>query len=260
MALESGTYIDSLVSTNPVATDGLSQADDHMRLIKATIKNTFPNMTGALTASQTKIDRGAVPVGVILLWSGAVSAIPAGWNLCDGTNGTPNLTGRFIVHADADAAGTYNVGDTGGAATDAITTSSNGAHTHTAEAGGNHDHGGATATHALTVDELPAHDHIVPNAQDSSNDVPYGSAGTALSVLGGSYATQVEEIQPNPPDATDFMAYTSDTGGGTAHSHSLSASGTHTHTTDSQGAHTHTATVDTLPPYYALAYIMRIAD
>ena len=34
MALETGTYIDSLNAANPAATDGLSQADDHLRLIK----------------------------------------------------------------------------------------------------------------------------------------------------------------------------------------------------------------------------------
>lgn len=56
MALESGTYINSLVATNPVATDGLAQADDHMRLIKATIKATFPSITGAVTATHTEIN------------------------------------------------------------------------------------------------------------------------------------------------------------------------------------------------------------
>lgn len=257
MALETGTYIDSLVSTNPVATDGLSQADDHMRLIKSTIKATFPNVAGAMTLSHTTLNRGAVPVGVIVLWSGAVSAIPTGWAICDGANGTPNLTGRFIVHADADAAGTYNVAGTGGAATDAITTSSNGAHTHTAAAGGDHSHGGTTGTHALTTDELPAHQHISPWAIDSGGDTPYGTPGTKFTVLGG---TATEEFGGNDAESADSMAYTSSVGGGTAHSHSITTSGTHTHTTDSQGAHTHTATVDTIPPYYALAYIMRIAD
>ena len=49
MALETGTYIDSLVATNPTATDALAQADDHLRLIKATLKATFPSITGAVT-------------------------------------------------------------------------------------------------------------------------------------------------------------------------------------------------------------------
>lgn len=51
MALESGTYIDALVASNPVSTDGLAQADDHLRLIKSTIKSTFPGITGAVTAT-----------------------------------------------------------------------------------------------------------------------------------------------------------------------------------------------------------------
>ena len=55
MALESGTYINSLVATNPVSTDGLAQADDHMRLIKATIKATFPNVTGAITSTHAEL-------------------------------------------------------------------------------------------------------------------------------------------------------------------------------------------------------------
>lgn len=62
-----------------------------------------------------------IPTGVILLWSGAISAIPSGWVICDGNNGTPNLTDRFVIHADADGGGTNDVGDTGGAHTMAHT-------------------------------------------------------------------------------------------------------------------------------------------
>ena len=35
--------------------------------------------------------------GVILLWSGALVDIPAGWLLWDGTLGTPDLRDRFLV-------------------------------------------------------------------------------------------------------------------------------------------------------------------
>jgi len=56
MALENGTYVNSLVSSNPASTDGLAQADDHLRLIKSTIKNTFPNLTGAVTATQAQLN------------------------------------------------------------------------------------------------------------------------------------------------------------------------------------------------------------
>jgi len=66
MALETGSYIDSLVTANPAATDALSQADDHLRLIKSTLKATFPNITGALTSTHTAIDaKVAEPVPAI---------------------------------------------------------------------------------------------------------------------------------------------------------------------------------------------------
>ncbi len=53
-----------------------------------------------------------VPVGGIIMWSGATNAIPSGWALCDGQNGTPNLQDRFIVGAGS----TYAVDATGGSA------------------------------------------------------------------------------------------------------------------------------------------------
>lgn len=56
MALEVGTHISDLVQTNPVSTDGLGQADDHIRLIKKTIRNTFPNITGPVLATQAELN------------------------------------------------------------------------------------------------------------------------------------------------------------------------------------------------------------
>lgn len=56
MGLETGTYIDSLNSSNPGATDSVAQGDDHIRLLKSTIKSTFPNITGAMTATHTELN------------------------------------------------------------------------------------------------------------------------------------------------------------------------------------------------------------
>ena len=56
MALESGTYLNSLVSSNPTATDALAQADDHLRLIKSVLVNTFPNLAGAVTVTDGELN------------------------------------------------------------------------------------------------------------------------------------------------------------------------------------------------------------
>lgn len=56
MALETGTFISDLVATNPTGSDPLAFADDHLRLVKSTIKNTFPNVSGAVTKTHTEIN------------------------------------------------------------------------------------------------------------------------------------------------------------------------------------------------------------
>jgi hypothetical protein len=46
MGLESATYINGLVETNPTSSDNANQGDNHLRLIKAAVKATFPHITG----------------------------------------------------------------------------------------------------------------------------------------------------------------------------------------------------------------------
>ena len=56
MALETGTYISDLNVSNPATTDGVTQADDHLRLIKSTVKATFPNVSGAVLPTHTELN------------------------------------------------------------------------------------------------------------------------------------------------------------------------------------------------------------
>jgi hypothetical protein len=51
------------------------------------------------------------PIGGIIMWSGALVDIPAGWQLCDGTNGTPDLQNRFILAAGEPGSGRINQDD-----------------------------------------------------------------------------------------------------------------------------------------------------
>ena len=106
-----------------------------------------------LAVSDGLIGNGTFPLGGIIMWSGAISAIPTGWSLCDGSNGTPDLRNRFVLGATNDGSdGTYpgiSVSQTGGTA-DAVVVSHNhsitdNGHTHTQNGGGTDDDGGANA-------------------------------------------------------------------------------------------------------------------
>ena len=57
MPLETATHIHSLDKTNPHETDPLSQSDDHIKLIKSTLKATFNQFTGPVGASNTELNK-----------------------------------------------------------------------------------------------------------------------------------------------------------------------------------------------------------
>ena len=67
----------------------------------------YDNLYGILGTSAAVTP---IPSGAIVMWSGSIGSIPAGYYLCDGQNGTPNLKDRFVVGAG----NTYAVGNTGG--------------------------------------------------------------------------------------------------------------------------------------------------
>ena len=226
MALENATYISDLVSGNPLSTDTVSQADDHLRLIKSVLKTTFPNLNGPVTSTPAQLN-SPIPAGVITMWSGSVATIPTGWALCNGSNGTPNLLNRFIVAAGD----TYAPGATGGS----LTSAASGSHTHTEAAAGSHSHTGVTGSTVLTTDQIPAHTHTYSAAGGAALELGTGVSGTS---------------------GYDSLTSTASgsTGGGLGHTHTISADGTHTHTINSVGDHAHTVT----PPYYALAFIMKL--
>ena len=81
----------------------------------------------------------AFSTGMIIMWNGTPANVPTGWALCNGANGTPNLTDKFIVGAGS----AYGYGATGGTK-DATLVSHNhsgstggaGGHSHTYSKGG----------------------------------------------------------------------------------------------------------------------------
>jgi microcystin-dependent protein len=75
---------------------------------------------------------GLVPAGAIMMWFGEAASVPAGWVICDGENGTPNMKGRFPlgVYGAPISGQKYNLGQTGGEAFHTLATYEMPRHTH----------------------------------------------------------------------------------------------------------------------------------
>jgi hypothetical protein len=76
----------------------------------ATITASTTNSTTATTHTHALDPANIFPIGGIIMWSGSVGSIPAGWLLCDGANSTPDLQDRFVIGAGS----AYAVDDVGG--------------------------------------------------------------------------------------------------------------------------------------------------
>jgi hypothetical protein len=92
MGLESATFINGLVETNPTSSDNANQGDNHLRLIKAALKATFPNITGAVTANEATLNTPYLP----LAGGTATGAITAPGFVGNASTATALQTARTI--------------------------------------------------------------------------------------------------------------------------------------------------------------------
>jgi hypothetical protein len=144
----------------------------------------------------TTVLQRLIPPGGIIMWSGTIANIPAGWALCNGLNGTPDLRDRFIVGAG----NTYAVGATGGA-----------------------------NTVTLTVAQMPSHNHAITDPGHTHNVISYAG------ISSGSVRINSATICCGSGPTT-----------------SSSTTGITINNRGSDQAH------ENRPPYYALAYIMKL--
>jgi hypothetical protein len=174
------TYTDNaglIANTNPIilGTDGrppseiwLLEGYYYKFILKTSADvtiQTYDNLYGIIGVAPTPAT--PTPSGVIVLWSGSIGSIPAGWYLCNGSNGTPDLRDRFVVGAGS----TYAVDATGGSA-NAIVVS----HTHT-----------ATST-------VPDHDHDVTVAGLFNQAAGYGPPGGSSAGGSATFTTTSESL------------------------------------------------------------------
>ena len=239
-----------------------------------TVSVVADNAAGTSTAATaTGTPQLAIAAGTVVVWTGDPGQVPDGWQLADGSDGTPDLAGRFLVGAGGD----YTVGDVGGAASVTLTAAQLPEHAHdagslTAAAAGGHGHDAGS----LAADLGGTHSH-------SSGSLATGTAGSHTHTGRYRYFSQgtggVDFWTEVPPNRTAGTTKTSrNTNSSGSHSHSISGStgsaGSHTHaisgSTGSGGAYTHAisgstgsvgagAPIDNRPPYHAVAYLVPAA-
>lgn len=178
-----------------------------------------------------QVNAAPIPVGGIIMWSGAVQSLPTGWALCNGQTQnsvtTPDLRNKFILGSN-NTTGTPTTTLEGGGA---------------AATGGavNHNHGGSTNATTLSANQIPAHTHTYKDSYYiEHNDPGLGSAGAI--------------------DGVDNVGPTNYKGSGDSDSDNQYVyyrDGVTNANTTSASSHDHNITANNhIPPYYSLAYIM----
>ncbi|MCT8343800.1 phage tail protein [Photorhabdus kleinii] len=176
-----------------------------------------------------------LPRGMIVMFSG--DSAPPGWAFCDGTQGTPDLRSRFVMCGN-------NFSDKGNS--DKANGSGNGKNFFK-------DTTSKTISVSVTVEDtileeshIPSHKHIGGMPYNQNRGIKYNYASFSQT----SYQINNREnssIWCYPSTGEDYHPYTSNTGGGKGHDHPATAS---------SSSHNHS--VDVIPPYYLLAFIMKL--
>ena len=176
---------------------------------------------------------GSLPAGLIVMWHGLLSAIPSGWVLCDGANGTPDLRSKFVKGA---AAG-IDPGATGGATT----------HTHA----GHSNHG---------VTQPSAHsNHAVTQPNNHADVLNHVHVQNAASVATGGLVGSTPDASTSSSVASGYSSANPTANGVAAQVHAGTAVDAHSaHSGAAVDAHSAHDTPDSQPPFFAVAYIMKL--
>lgn len=197
---------------------------------------TPPTVGGSpILTNQTFDPQSVFPAGMIVLWYGDINQIPAGWALCDGNNGRPDLRNRFVVGVGSE----YALNDTGG--TDFHTGLSTGS-------AGGHDHTGATQSTVLTASQIPVHNHRLYTWE----------AGGGRDIVENFSEDSAQGLAGNSQTGTYAYRNTTAYGNKLVEDAGVGDEG-HTHDIDAETDHVHSIpTLDNRPPYCALYYIIKV--
>ena len=204
-----------------------SKVDDNADIDGTKINTDFGNKTiiaDALIISDTAtlpVDtqlNGNIPIGGIIMWSGLLENIPANWALCNGSDGTPDLRGRFIVGYAPNDSEYDSISNKGGAKNVQLTEAQMPSHTH---------------THVISGG---AHSHNVSGTIESRYH--HGD---------GTYVARSGRNDSGPKNISNGIKNLLAGQSGSVHTHDLTI-----HATGGNQAH------ENRPPYFVLAFIIRI--
>lgn len=171
--------------------------------------------------------------GMVMMFAGTATEIPKGWALCDGSPGTPNLIDRFILGSKPADSGKFN---------SATLTGSGNTKVYSKDSSSEMVAGAISIdSTTLTESQIPPHNHIdgTPYRTAKYSKYGYTKGGGDTSIYDGDAFYQT--------DSWPYYPYTSSTGRGEGHTHTGTMSTT---------AHKHTT--DVIPPYYTLAFIIKL--
>ena len=143
-------------SDEEVAIKGTGVYSDNGCFLRAQYTSNYdlPKNDSSTKFASTEWINNLIPKGSIIMFNGTASEIPEGWHICDGTEGTPNLIGKFIKASDIS-------GGTGGSSTIQILEENMPKHTHT------------FVENQVTTSEAGAHTHTIRGKygkSDNAND------------------------------------------------------------------------------------------
>lgn len=217
--------------------------------------------------------------GMIMMWSGSISTIPAGWGLCDGTTQTynsistvtPDLRDKFIVGARQDASGEARTNITG------VLTKTGGStsHTHSIPSNGigitasgsatritATATGGAVSSHTLTLQQIPSHDHTATVSDPGHKHEVTNYAGVDGNYRINSATLVGQGGTGTTSNKTGISVDVGNSGGGQAHTHgftqpTITVTQPTITVSVSQPAYT-VPQQSHIPPYFALAFIIKL--
>jgi hypothetical protein len=105
MSLDTSTYVGGFDTAKPAGADPKSDGDDNFRHIKTVLKTSFPNVTGAVTATHTQMNYLVGVTSAIQtqftakapLASPTLTGVPAAPTAAGGTNTTQIATTAFVA-------------------------------------------------------------------------------------------------------------------------------------------------------------------